>query len=75
VELNGCGAEPIHIYDPSNSFLKGQKVIWQHFRMMYDIAMQNNKAGTRFISPQAFIRGWKAEKQYKKLAPAEELTS
>jgi microcompartment protein CcmK/EutM len=73
VELNGCGAEPIHIYESSFRFIKAQKVIWQHFRMMYDIAMENKKRGVNFITPGYFIKGWKEEKRYKKMAPADKL--
>ncbi len=73
VELNGCGAEPIHIYDPSFSFLKGQCVIWQHFKMMFDIAMENKRKGIAFIKPADYIKGWKQEKAYKQKAPAEQL--
>lgn len=73
VELNGCGAEPIHIYDPSCGFIKGQKTIWQHFKMMFDIAMENKKNGVAFIKPSDYINGWKLEKAYKKKAPAEKL--
>jgi len=73
VELNGCGAEPIHIYDPEFSFFKGQRVIWQHFRMMYEIAAENRKNGFSFIKPADFIRGWRQQRAYKKSAPAGEL--
>lgn len=73
VELNGCGAEPIHIYNPSFNFFKAQKVIWQHFRMMFDIAMENKKRGVTFIKPSDYIKGWKLERAYKRSAPGEEL--
>lgn len=69
VELNGCGAEPIHIYQPGFSFFKGQKIIWQHFKWMREIAAENHKSGVKYLSCKGFIKGWKNERQYKSKAP------
>lgn len=50
VELNGCGAEPAHIYQPGFSFWEGQKVLLQHHKIMFDISMQNHKKGIAFAT-------------------------
>ncbi|MCX6210637.1 MAG: hypothetical protein NTZ59_14325, partial [Bacteroidetes bacterium] len=58
LELNGAGAEPAHIYDPSFSFLKAQQVIVQHYKMLYQAATVNNKGGVAYMSYNDF-RSWR----------------
>jgi hypothetical protein len=65
VELNGAGAEPSHIYDPRFSFFKPQKVIANHYRMMYQAALINKQAGIPFMSFKSFKDTRKLEKEYK----------
>jgi hypothetical protein len=50
MELNGCGAEPAHIYQPGYSFIKATKEIIDHWKSIYDIAMQNKKNGKAFYT-------------------------
>ena len=66
LELNGAGAEPSHIYDPRFSFFKAQKVIANHYRMMYQAAFINKQAGVPFMSFKSFKNTRKLEKEYKK---------
>ena len=65
LELNGAGAEPAHIYDPSFSFFKAQRVLARHYKMMYQAAYENKKAGFSYMTFQSFLNWKKAEKQYK----------
>ena len=65
LELNGAGAEPAHIYDPSFSFLRAQLVLANHYKMMYNASIENNKKGIPFMTLQSFLNWKKAEKQYK----------
>ena len=65
LELNGVGAEPAHIYQPGFSFFKGQKVIAQHYRMMFDAAIYNNSKGISYLSYQEFKNWRKLEKEHK----------
>ncbi|MCU0382795.1 MAG: hypothetical protein MUF68_01900 [Cyclobacteriaceae bacterium] len=55
VELNGCGAEPAHIYEPGYSFFKATKEIIEHWKSIYDIAIQNNKNGIAFYTRKQAI--------------------
>ncbi|MFN0050444.1 MAG: hypothetical protein ACKVOU_15080 [Cytophagales bacterium] len=48
LELNGCGAEPAHIYQPGFSFWAGQKVLLAHHHIMYKISMENHEKGIPF---------------------------
>ena len=65
LELNGSGAEPAHIYDPNFSFFKAQKVLAQHYKMMFAAAIENNKKGVDFMTYKLFSDTKKAEKAYK----------
>jgi len=50
VELNGCGAEPSHIYQPGFSFWKALGVLFQHWNYIYRISTQNHALGVPYIS-------------------------
>jgi hypothetical protein len=52
MELNGCGAEPAHIYDPQYSLFKAVKVLFVHWRTIFDIARENVRRGARYTSWQ-----------------------
>lgn len=50
MELNGCGAEPAHIYQPGYSFWKAVKEVLDHWTNIFDIAMENKERGIQFLS-------------------------
>jgi hypothetical protein len=50
VELNGCGAEPAHIYQPGASLWKGIRDLITHWNNMYLISKQNHKRGAPYLS-------------------------
>lgn len=50
MELNGCGAEPAHIYDPAFSLLEAMKVQVLHWRNIFRIARANRERGMRYVS-------------------------
>jgi hypothetical protein len=50
MELNGCGAEPAHIYQPGFSFLKALTVMFKHWSDIYRISVENHKQGVAYIS-------------------------
>ncbi len=65
LELNGSGAEPAHIYDPSFSYREAQIVISKHYKMMFDAAMENKKRGFSFMNYKDYLRTKRLEKEYK----------
>jgi hypothetical protein len=67
LELNGSGAEPAHIYAPGFSYFKAQSVITQHYKMMYDAALENKRAGIPFMTLKAFNHTRRMQSNYKKL--------
>jgi hypothetical protein len=62
MELNGCGAEPAHIYAPGFPILKGFSTLRTHLKNMYHISMQNHKRGIEFM---ALKDGLKLFSQYR----------
>ncbi|MEQ8362227.1 MAG: hypothetical protein RH948_05105 [Cyclobacteriaceae bacterium] len=56
MELNGCGAEPSHIYQPGSSFFKAVNYLFIHWRTIYAISVANHKRGVPYLP-------WKEGKQ------------
>jgi hypothetical protein len=50
MELNGCGAEPAHIYQPGFSFWQALGVMYQHWKTLYEISVENHKRGVPYIT-------------------------
>jgi hypothetical protein len=50
LELNGCGAEPAHIYQPGFPLLKAIRVLIRHMKDMFEVSMQNHRRGVNFLS-------------------------
>ena len=50
MELNGCGAEPAHIYHPGFSLWKALRVLSGHWKNMFVISVQNHRRGVPYLS-------------------------
>ena len=48
VELNGCGAEPAHIYQPGYSLWRALCDMAAHWKSLYRVSMENHKKGVPF---------------------------
>jgi hypothetical protein len=68
VELNGCGAEPAHIYHPGFSIWKAIGTLITHWNNLYRISRENHLRGTPYLS---FAEGKKIYQQFKALKQAE----
>lgn len=64
VELNGCGAEPAHIYHPGASLWRAVRVLFTHWNNLYRISVQNHERGVPYLSLR---EGRKIYKQFKAL--------
>ncbi|MFM8738943.1 MAG: hypothetical protein ACKOC0_01925, partial [Cytophagales bacterium] len=62
VELNGCGAEPAHIYHPHASLWAGLRDLIYHWQNMYIVSKQNHQRGVPYLS---FAEGKKIYKTFK----------
>jgi hypothetical protein len=65
LELNGCGAEPAHIYDPDFRLYKAVAVLLKHWRNIFEIARENHKLGIEFISHKEALYYYKRFKAAK----------
>jgi hypothetical protein len=65
LELNGAGAEPAHIYDPTFSYFKAQKVLAQHYKLMFLSAVANHRKGIEYMTYKKFKTTRTLEKVYK----------
>jgi len=63
LELNGCGAEPSHIYHPGYSIWKAYHTLFTHYRAMYKICIQNHKKGVPYMT---FKEGLEIRKQLRR---------
>lgn len=62
MELNGCGAEPGHIYNPGFSLWKAMRILFMHWKNIFLISMQNHKRGvafTKFSDGKAIYKKFK----------------
>jgi hypothetical protein len=64
VELNGCGAEPSHIYDPEASLWKGIDDLITHWQNLYRVSKENHRRGVAYLS---FQEGRMIYKKFKAL--------
>ena len=62
MELNGCGAEPAHIYHPGFPLWKGLAELIKHWRAIYEISVANHKRGVPYLS---FEEGLKIYRRFK----------
>jgi hypothetical protein len=50
LELNGCGAEPSHIYHPGRSLWRGISDLVAHWKNMHRISKENYRLGVPYLS-------------------------
>jgi len=62
MELNGCGAEPAHIYHPGFPLSKALSILFTHWKNIFLISMQNRKRG---VALTPFNEGRSIYKKFK----------
>ena len=55
VELNGVTSEATNIYDPKNSLLAAYKILFEQWRIAFEIGAQNRARGVEPMHPGAFL--------------------
>lgn len=65
LEVNGAGAEPAHIYDPSISIWEGQKTLLNYWKLLFRISTINHKE--RGITYLSLTECWKEFRRFKYL--------
>lgn len=66
LELNGAGAEPAHIYQPGFSLGEAYRVLFHHWRVLYDISRENHRRGVAYMTLREGIDIWKRSQRGKK---------
>ncbi len=56
IELNGVTSEATHIYDPSISLFKAYRVLFEQWRIAFEIGKENCERGARPVSVVELIR-------------------
>ncbi len=64
MELNGCGAEPAHIYHPGSSLIKAVGVLITHWKNLYRVSKENHERGVSYLSLQEGREIYKRVKKY-----------
>lgn len=59
MELNGCGAEPAHIYQPGYSLRKALRVLFTHWKNIFMIARENQRKGIPYTSIKEAMNHYK----------------
>lgn len=59
MELNGCGAEPGHIYSPGFPLWKALLILYRHLRDMYVVSYQNKQRGLEYMPLKEAVRLYK----------------
>ncbi len=67
MELNGCGAEPAHIYQPGASILSAWKTLFKHWKTMHLISVQNHKNGVPYLGVKQGLEFFRNFKRIKAL--------
>ncbi|MDG3583614.1 D-alanine--D-alanine ligase [Galbibacter pacificus] len=68
LEVNGIGAEPTHIYDPSYKLFNAWKEMLHLWKVAYQIAMLNKEKGEKFPVFSEAKKRYLQYKNYKKIA-------
>ncbi|MFV5702521.1 D-alanine--D-alanine ligase [Flavobacterium sp. XS2P12] len=63
VELNGAASEPTHIYDPKHSLLFAWKELARHITYMYEISVENYKAGNVYLSHKQGMKEYRLHQE------------
>lgn len=64
MELNGCGAEPAHVYHPGSSLIKAIRVLITHWRNLYQVSKENHERGVPYLSLKEGKLIYKRVKKY-----------
>ena len=58
IELNGVTSEATNLYDPSHSILASYRILFDQWRLAYEIGAKNAAQGAPTASPGQVLREW-----------------
>ncbi|HSO76688.1 MAG TPA: alpha/beta fold hydrolase [Blastocatellia bacterium] len=57
VELNGVTSEATHIYDPRNSLIDAYRILFEQWRLAFEIGAKNRERGVKLSSLRELLKG------------------
>lgn len=66
LEINGVKSEPTHIYQPGFSLMEAYRILFRHWRTIYEISMANHKRGVPFEPLAPVLKKLVAFNKYKR---------
>jgi hypothetical protein len=60
LEVNGCGAEPAHIYQPGTPIFSAWKDLFLHWKNLYRISKENNQLGHPYTPVREGVKIYRA---------------
>lgn len=69
VELNGAGAEVLHIWDGGFKLRDAYKTLWRQYRSAFEIGAENRRRGARPAGLREMIRRQRVQDRLRKLYP------
>ena len=65
LEINGVGAEPAHIYDPSYPLFKVWKAVLNQWKIMFNIGVYNHRErGVPYMTLSEIKEAWYGHQRY-----------
>ncbi len=68
LEFNGIASEPAHIYQPGYSKIQAYKVLWDHWKIIYQISRVQKQKGIAAMSWKDWQKHYQQYKNYVKIA-------
>jgi hypothetical protein len=69
LELNGVSAEATHIYDPSVTLLEAYRVLFEQWRIAFEIGAENRRLGDQPMPLREFIALAKRSQETRRTSP------
>lgn len=66
VEMNGVFGEPAHVYDPAHNAMDAYRILWAHWKLIYQLHVAQRRAGVPTASLReavAYYRAWRRAKK------------
>ncbi|MCP4443223.1 MAG: hypothetical protein GY810_30335 [Aureispira sp.] len=67
MEINGVGADPAHVFDPSVPMLEKYRIIFRQWKIMHQIARINHEKGAPYMTYKEVRTHMKGLKEHNKL--------
>jgi hypothetical protein len=70
IEMNGAGAEMLHIWDPRATLGAAYRALWQQYSLAFEIGQANRSRGCRPAGWLPMLAHWRNQERLRRLYPA-----